>query len=419
MSELYLRKFADKYLLNCGKLLLGDEILSDGNCFYHSLEYANGDSELEPLYRTIVGARRRICMGIMRQILNGRRVYQLSRDEKEQFDVFDEMKDNKEWTLNECEYQAAVDKQKDLCIIQYNVDDPYEVVIRIIRPNGKHDSAFNKDMLFLVHMVTYQQQPNAIGQLHNVVDGKHFITFERLGYMPIEPNPYFINKLNRYSNSREFRDSTINMLETNNVVMCTVQVNLFDPDIKTEVLLLEQPTNNFRNNISSLTNESYQKGFNMGELDLIQNINWGKSLGFNRQLSASTTNSAKEAIRQVEEAKRAKQKSWSRTPSPTESAKKAIRQVEESEKAQRKSPSPSESAKNAIRQVEEAEKAQRKSPSPTESAKENIRLVKEAENAEAKQKKSTLKKKKPSKKPSSKKLYSSGNAIFEKLGIKI
>ena len=32
-------------------------------------------------------------------------------------------------------------------------------------------------------------------------------------------------------------------------------------------------TFDFRNNISSLTNESYQKGFNMGELDLIQNIN--------------------------------------------------------------------------------------------------------------------------------------------------
>jgi hypothetical protein len=409
MSELYLRTFADKYLLNCGKLLLGDEILSDGNCFYHSLEYANGDSELEPLYRTIVGARRRICMGIMRQILNGRREYQLSRNEKEQFDVFDEMKDNKEWTLNECEYQAAVDKQKDLCIIQYNVDDPHEVVIRIIRPNGKHDSAFNKDMLFLVHMVTYQQQPNAMGQLHNVVDGKHFITFERLDYMPIEPNQQFINKLNRYSNKREFRDSTINMLETNNVVMCTLQVNLFDPDIKTEVLLLEQPYNNFRNNISSLTNESYQQGFNMGEVDLNEPINWGKSLGFNRQLSASTTNSAKEAIRQVE---KAKQKSWSRTPSPTESVKEAIRQVEQVKQAQR-TPSPSESVKKAIRQVEESEKAQRRTPSPSESAKQNILLVQEEEKA---QKTHTLKKKKPLKRPLSKKLH---HGIFEKLGIKI
>lgn len=401
MSELYLKTFANKYLLNCGKLLLGDEILSDGNCFYHSLEYANADSDLEPLYRTIIGARRRICMGIMRQILKGRREYQLSQDEKEQFDIFDEMKDNREWTLNECEYQAAVDKQKDLCIIQYNVDDPYEVVIRIIRPNGKHYSAFNKDMLFLVHMVTYQEQPNAMGQLHKIVDGKHFITFERLGYMPIEPNQAFINKLNRYRNSYEFMSSTIDMIEMYNVVMCNFQVNLFDPDIKNDVLLLEQQNNlNIRNSISSLTNVSYQEGINAGELDLNQNINWGKSLGFNRQLSASTTNSAKEAIRLVEKAKQEKQKSWSRSPSPTESAKEAIRQVEEAEKAQRKSPSPTKSVKEAIRQVEELEK-------------------KESLNKKVLNKKSTFKKKKPLKKPSSKKIYSSGNAIFEKLGIKI
>jgi len=254
----YITAFSQKYLNKCGKIL-EHEILSDGNCFYHSLEYANAECDLDPLYRTIVNSRRRICNLVIEQIKREhgvRRESDLPRPARLKANSFENMKETKEWTQDECELQGAVDKQKDLFIITSNSDEPLHLQdIRVIRPRGRENLPFEANkMLFLIHLVHNTDLPDNMGIMHEVATGVHFITFERESwYEPIEPNDEFVDRINRYitrDNSR-FNGIYEDKLDSDGVVTYRFNIDNFDSELKNGIIVESSRFRGLRNIVSN------------------------------------------------------------------------------------------------------------------------------------------------------------------------
>jgi hypothetical protein len=286
----YITAFSQKYLNKCGKIL-EHEILSDGNCFYHSLEYANADCDLDPLYRTIVNSRRRICNLVIEQIKRAhgvRRESDLSRAARVKAQTFENMKETKEWTQDECELQGAVDKQKDLFIITRNSDEPLHLQdIRVIRPSGRENLPFEGDkMLFLIHLVHNTDLPDNMGIMHQVATGVHFITFQRESlYEPIEPNDEFIDRINKYTTTGGFNDFYEDRLDSDGVVTYRFNIDNFDPELKNGIIvdshrgLRNIESNSAWENPANFGNEPTWKNYsNVKQPRVSDNNNFWKSL---------------------------------------------------------------------------------------------------------------------------------------------
>lgn len=251
MEFQYLNEFAEKYLLRCGPPLL-TEIISDGNCFFHSLEYANAECNLDPLYREINDSRRNIYDRIIARLT-------IRKDRREQYedgillqskiDEYTVKRDNKDWSENEVLFEGCLYKNKDIVLIVYDQIN-HTCAINVIRPVYADETDFMSDhMLFIINIT-------------NNLDGYHFITYMRDGHLPILPNDHFMSKINSYRHTSFFRDTKDDTnLQNSSVVLYNIYLGDFEQ-------YMEEPPN------SPLSNAPYL-GFNYSQ--------WGIPRGNNYQ----------------------------------------------------------------------------------------------------------------------------------------
>ena len=122
-----LQSFAIKYLTHCTEIL-EDGIISDGNCFFHALEYADETCDINPLYRDIMNSRTRIYEQAINRLERKRRrgltqIFDVDSFQnipiQRQIDKYTINKHNKEWTTRDIVYEAALYKKKNIFILLF------------------------------------------------------------------------------------------------------------------------------------------------------------------------------------------------------------------------------------------------------------------------------------------------------------
>jgi hypothetical protein len=332
-----LQSFARKYLTHCTEIL-EDGIISDGNCFFHALEYADETCDINPLYSDIMNSRTRIYEQAINRLERKRRrgltqIFDVDSFQnipiQRQIDKYTINKHNKEWTTRDIVYEAALYKKKNIFIFGWDQLNN-TVALTIIRNNSEKNNDFNENnVLFLIN-------------ISNNFDAFHYITFKRADIRydnSIRPTREFLHKINKYRKSADYLGSLNDMgVEPYGVVEYTVFLQDFDHDLY----------NNFGNvpnnqsNLSALT-EGSQTGRLMPEPNANSFSNSVKEAMKALGITSENLNTKKLFLTPNE-------RGWS--PSPTESVKSDLRKVEQAKKEEER------------KKEEEIKKESRKKPKP-------------------------------------------------------
>ena len=206
--EKYLKQFVNKYLLNCNDSIENPlkKIENDGSCWYHSIGYASLNGYLEKTHPHTIWyikkARIEICEKVIIQILKNKGLTNRQNPKiKGEIDFYEQMKTNmREWSTDKIEYASAVYTKKNLFIFRINKDDLIgNNTIDIIIPSFLKDTGITHDnTLFLIHiLVNKKVQTKKVPK--TIVEGKHFITFERNNEtQPVKSNDSFIKLVNDF-----------------------------------------------------------------------------------------------------------------------------------------------------------------------------------------------------------------------------
>jgi hypothetical protein len=217
--------FYRNYLTNCSGVL-ENEIISDGNCFFHALEYADNTCDVEPLYRIIMYSRTRIYEQAINRLERKKKggdtiIYDVDSLQnipiQQQIDTYTINKDNKVWTTRDILYEAVVYKKKNIFMFGWN-QVANTVGINIIQNNSDKDKDFNEDnTLFIIN-------------IFNQNDAYHYITFQRNSNTKLTPNKDFLRKLNNYRHTTEYTDSYDEIaIPQYGVIAYTIFMENFDP----------------------------------------------------------------------------------------------------------------------------------------------------------------------------------------------
>jgi hypothetical protein len=217
----YLEEFSNKYLSRCGRPL-ETEIISDGNCYFHSLEYANADCELDPLYRDIIRSRENIYDRLIGNITGI--LYNSEDLNQDQIDFLNDKlrnyeirKNNKYWSENEVVYEGCLYKKKDILLFNYDeLEDT--CFINVIRSEQDFEKDFDANKILIIINITHGY------------DAYHYITYERENIRePILLNDLFIEKINKYRHTRDYKTQIDkNFQEECGVITTVIFPNKFD-----------------------------------------------------------------------------------------------------------------------------------------------------------------------------------------------
>jgi hypothetical protein len=240
----FVKKFALKYLTNVDNTHpIQNKIISNGDCFFHSLEYANGRIGLYDRYsRHINDTRTNIVNSI---IDNVGPKYKVEGER-----LISEYKNSsvKLWAENIIIREAALMAQKNLFIVSYNPNIPENNGrVMLIQPKGLRLNTHN--ILFIINK-----------------GNTHFVTFksDSLGYNQqmnelIQSSLEFITKLNRIIFNRrlcvnlseiddEIKESRVNvysfLLRDFDKAVFNAEVNDYRPHNYNAALRLQQKYNN-------------------------------------------------------------------------------------------------------------------------------------------------------------------------------
>ena len=196
----FVKKFALKYLTNVDNTHpIQNRIISNGDCFFHSLEYANGNIGLYNRYsRHINDTRTNIVNSIIDKV--GLK-YKVEGER-----LISEYKNTsvKLWAENIIIREAALLSQKNLFIMSYNPNIPENNGrVMLIQPKGLRLNTHN--ILFIINK-----------------GNTHFITFksDSVGHNQqltelIQSSPEFITKLTKIISNRRL---CVNLSEIDNEV---------------------------------------------------------------------------------------------------------------------------------------------------------------------------------------------------------
>jgi hypothetical protein len=206
-----LELFAEKYLSNYDIFSpLNRDIIDDGNCYFHALEYANGDltgnvKQDPDIQKCIKSSRRNITNiyydfleHIIRSIeqiaqiyptIQERRAIEKQNNLKYYLDERTHMEEygtTKEVAEEPIIRQGVIFKQKAICILK--VDERYPAALTFqILTNPEIGLHFNvNNIIFLINEISITKEKKKW-----VVKGNHFITFRNSKCRRIVPNNLF------------------------------------------------------------------------------------------------------------------------------------------------------------------------------------------------------------------------------------
>jgi hypothetical protein len=180
--------FAKNFLVGYNKnIIIKDDIIADGNCFYNAFNYALGNCEEEPSYRCIMDVRRDIYDAIISIVL-GQNLSPSQLEFPSGITIHDLylQKDNKTYTDDPILQQASQLYKTNIIIL-----NPSEGRIEIISP-------FSSDGITIENI----NNNNTVILLR---EGEHFITYKRSTKQPVKTKGEFYEYLMNILNDDEYR----------------------------------------------------------------------------------------------------------------------------------------------------------------------------------------------------------------------
>ena len=180
--------FAKNFLVGYDKdIIIKDDIIADGNCFYNAFNYALGNCEEEPSYRCIMDVRRDIYDAIISIIL-GQNLRPSQLDFPSGITLHDLylQKDNKTYTDDPILQQASQLYKTNIIVL-----NPSEGRIEIISPfssNGINVENINNNNTVIL-----------------LREGEHFITYKRSTKEPVKTKGEFYEYLMNILNDDAYR----------------------------------------------------------------------------------------------------------------------------------------------------------------------------------------------------------------------
>jgi len=255
-----LELFAEKYLNYYDvQSPLNTDIVSNGNCFFHALEYANGDVTQDRAIHECIEASRRDVTDLYINLLDSaiesyREALQIERrkltirkltedikintKERKKMELFKNSKDSaKEAVIR----QGVIHKEKALFILKTNQNDPASLSFQILT-TPEIGLNFNiNNILFLINETSSTK-------------GVHFITFRNSDCRRVVPNKLFIEVMN------EIEIATYGGIGPDNIMEYIVHIQDFDREIIQKVnIKLNSPPVAQGLSLSGSIQEEYNK----------------------------------------------------------------------------------------------------------------------------------------------------------------
>jgi hypothetical protein len=259
-----LELFAEKYLNYYDvQSPLNTDIVSNGNCFFHALEYANGDVTQDRAIHECIEASRRDVTDLYINLLDyaidsyrealqtDRRKLMIrkleesiktNRQEKKKMELFKNSKDAaKEAVIR----QGVIHKEKALFILKTDQNDPASLSFQILTTE-KIGINFNiNNILFLINETSRTK-------------GVHFITFRNSDCRRVVPNRLFIEIMNEIIRIPEI--ATYRGIGPDNIMEFIVHIQDFDRAILQNVRIkLNSPPVAQGLSLSGSIDEEYKK----------------------------------------------------------------------------------------------------------------------------------------------------------------
>lgn len=259
-----LELFAEKYLNYYDvQSPLNTDIVSNGNCFFHALEYANGDVTQDRAIHECIEASRRDVTDLYINLLDSsiesyREALQTDRrkimirkleesiktnkQEKKKMELFKNSKDAaKEAVIR----QGVIHKEKALFILKTDQNDPASLSFQILTTE-KIGINFNiNNILFLINETSRTK-------------GVHFITFRNSDCRRVVPNRLFIEIMNEIIRIPEI--ATYGGIGPDNIMEFIVHIQDFDRAILQNVRIkLNSPPVAQGLSLSGSIEEEYKK----------------------------------------------------------------------------------------------------------------------------------------------------------------
>jgi hypothetical protein len=374
-----LELFAEKYLSNYDvELPLNNGIISNGHCYHHALEYANGDltvafsndlNKNADIKECILASRVDItdlyiglltylfenrfpsfeyALSIERNIKKRRELEDTINGYRIEIKSMNEFKKNTAYSEDKIIKQGVIFKQKALCILMPYKNQPDKLTFRILT-NDDIGTRFNvNNILFLINLSNTKKDKKS-GKLYPI--GEHFITFRNSKCRRLIPSRDFIDIINYIIlNGVGLNGQPILRIDADIDGIMEINFNIQDIDVDRQIIgdrrliklkllpeimpvvLPEEPeTNSVRNAIKQVATYKRQQSENNNISPLSNNS------GLNLD-NKTPTSSVRNAVIQVEKYKR--QQSENNlglnldNKTPTSSVRNAVIQVEKYKRQQ-------------------------------------------------------------------------------------
>ena len=190
--------FAEKYLTNYDvESPVNNDIVTDGDCFFHALEYASGDGLQDHSTPLCINSLRKDLSDLYVEVIKKNRSHRKAIDKNRLIEEVKTFRSSKKYAEEGIIRMGIVYKQKAFIILKPREKFPNFLTLQIITNNdiGLHFNKYN--VIFLI------QEMDEVRQI-----GLHFKTFKNSLCRRVFPNEKFIEKLNRdIDNPRIFQNN--------------------------------------------------------------------------------------------------------------------------------------------------------------------------------------------------------------------
>jgi hypothetical protein len=298
-----LELFAEKYLSNYDvELPLNNGIISNGHCYHHALEYANGDltvafsndlNKNADIKECILASRvdvTNLYIGLVTYIITlltqavliekhikkKRELENTIKGYRIDIESMNDFKENTAYSEDKIIKQGVIFKQKAICILMPYKNQPDKLTFRILT-NDDIGTLFNvNNILFLINLSTTKKDKKS-GKLYPI--GEHFITFRNNKCRRVIPTRDFIDIINHIIRTGfGFNEQPILRIDADIDGIMEINFNIQDIDIDRQIIgdprliklkllpeimpvvLPEKPeTNSARNAINQVANYERQQ----------------------------------------------------------------------------------------------------------------------------------------------------------------
>lgn len=212
--------FAEKYLTNYDvESPVNNDIVTDGDCFFHALEYASGDGLQDRAIQLCINSIRKDLSDLYVEVIKKNRGRRTAVEKNRLIEQVKTFRNSKHYSEEEIIRMGIIYKKKAIIILEPREKIPDFLTLQIITNDdiGLH---FNKDnVLFLIQ---------EMDEIRHV--GLHFKTFKNSLCRRVFPNEKFIEKLNRDITNRQIFNYNGQNVDDNSIDF-TCNIMRFDSTI--------------------------------------------------------------------------------------------------------------------------------------------------------------------------------------------